>query len=44
MNSSAPVTVTWPSHTRSTVTRPTVESVTIVIRQDATKNPDEIHT
>ena len=44
MNSSAPVTVTWPSQTSSTVTSPTVEWVTIVIRHDATKNAEEIRT
>ena len=39
----APVTVTWPSQTSSTVISPTVEWVPIVITHETTKNAVETH-
>src|SRR5689334_19104869 len=38
-NSSEPVTVTWPSHTRKIVVQPIVSCVTDTMRQDSTKKP-----
>ena len=40
--SSAPVTVTWPSHTSAIVSQPIVSWVTSTMAQDRTKNPDEM--